>query len=342
MVQLCKNILGIKMIRNENEYYIVGIDGGATKTRGVLLNDSGETLAYAEGGPTNLTVNTETAPNVIQSLIHQLCEKAKIPVDNIDALGLGLAGSSDKIGRDVVFKKLDEMELSRRTLIANDAEAAYEVGCPTGIGFLVTVSTGVICLGRDEKGNVYRTGGLGHDAGDKGSGFWMGKELLLELSMNEGNVSGDSDLEKLMEIVLKQLEQDDFIIAVEELMNSEDTVPLVASLAKPICEYAEKGNEVALKIVQKATSEVAELIKELTVKSKFKGKQIVISGNGSVISNEYFRHSLNDALFFDFPKVTWTFSNISPAYGSAILASKLYDINLTLSKIVKQKEVIEL
>ena len=55
-----------------------------------------------------------------------------------------LAGASDEDGRDMVFKALDGLKLSRRSIIMNDAEASYEVSCPGGLGILVTVGTGVM------------------------------------------------------------------------------------------------------------------------------------------------------------------------------------------------------
>ena len=48
------------MIKN-NEYFIIGIDGGASNTRGILINEKGETLATAFDKGTNLAVYGETA-----------------------------------------------------------------------------------------------------------------------------------------------------------------------------------------------------------------------------------------------------------------------------------------
>ncbi len=133
------------MIKNDG-YHIIGIDGGASKTRGILMNEKGETLATAFEKGTNLAVYGETASERIIHIISNLCLSAKISFDLIDAVGLGLAGASDQDGRDKVFRKLDALNLSKRALITNDAEAAYEINCPGEFGFLVTVGTGVIML----------------------------------------------------------------------------------------------------------------------------------------------------------------------------------------------------
>ena len=134
---------------NNDEYYIIGIDGGASKSRGILMNKNGETLATSFDKGTNLTVYGETAAERIIHIISDLCQTAKISFDLLDAVGLGLAGASNEDGRDQVFKKLDALNLSKRVLITNDAEAAYEINCPGDFGILVTVGTGVICLSRN-------------------------------------------------------------------------------------------------------------------------------------------------------------------------------------------------
>ena len=130
------------------------------------------------------------------------CKGAKISFDLVDAIGLGLAGASNQDGRDLVLRKLDSLNLSQRTLIANDAEAAYEINCPGEFGILVTVGTGIICLSRNNQGKTLRVAGLGHDEGDIGSGYWMGKQAIINLSLNETSVIGDIYLEEIMKIFL--------------------------------------------------------------------------------------------------------------------------------------------
>ena len=62
---------------------------------------------------------------------------------------------------------------------------------------------------------------------------------------------------------------------------------------------------------------------------------IVLSGNGSIIRNDFFRKSLNDDLRFNFPDIKWTFSSISPAYGAGILAAKIHNVDIKVSDIIK-------
>ncbi len=323
------------MKNSEDSYYIVGVDGGATSSRGVLFNELGETIAISYEKGTNLSVYKELAAQRISNLINDLCDQAKIANDTIDSVGLGLAAASDKDGRDLVFKELDKLGLAQRTLILNDAEAAYELSCPGDFGVLVTVGTGVICIVKKPDGKVYRSAGKGHFEGDIGSGYWIGRQAIMHLAANETSVVGDAELIELQDILLMVTEEEVFSNAIEKLSNDDNSLSMIASMAKHVISCAETGNELALSIVQEATKSVSEYLIDLLHEVGYKEKSVVLAGNGSVIRNAFYRKTLNDALQFDFSDIKWTFSELSPAYGAGLLSAKLHDITILPSDILK-------
>ena len=59
-------------------------------------------------------------------------------------------------------------------------------------------------------------------------------------------------------------------------------------------------------------------------------------GNGSVIHSPIYRKSLNDSLSFHFSNVSWIFSDVSTAYGSAMIAALSKDkISINIKDIIK-------
>ena len=327
-------------MRQEDRYHIIGVDGGASKTQGILFTETGKTLASSMEKGSNLDLDAESAADRIQQIINNLCSKATIPIDNVDAIGLGLAGSSSQDGRDLVFGKMDSINLSQRTIIMNDAEAAYDLSCPGDFGILVTVGTGVICMSRNRQGETIREAGKGHEQGDMGSGYWIGKQAILNLTLNETSIIGDCDLEEIMQVFLDHVKEKEFQTAIADLNENNDAVFIIAGLAKSIIGLAEKGNEVALSVMQEATHAVAGYILTLAEKLEYNENKIVLAGNGSVIRNDFFRKSLNEELRFNFPEINWTFSSISPAYGAGILAARLYDVKVKVSDILKGNAVV--
>ncbi len=317
-------------------YYILGVDGGASHSTGILIDDTGKTLAHVETGGMSISINKRSCPMKVVELAYELCKQANISAYDIDAIGLGMAGSSNEDGRDLIFREIEKEKLTRSTLITSDAEAAYEVTCPVIPGFLVSVGTGVICMARTEDGKIHRTAGIGHQQGDKGGGYWIGRQVLMAIAIGESHIYPIENFLQLKNLILDHFEETDFATAVEKITTGDDHIEKVASLAKPICKLAENGNEMALSVIQEATQYVGDYIVELAHKAGYKEKNIVLGGNGSLCKNNLYRKALNDALAFDFQKINWLFSKISPAYGGAMLAAKLIDLDIPLEKIAGQ------
>ena len=64
----------------EDRFYIIGVDGGASKTRGILFTSEGETIASIIEKGSNISVNGEVAATRIYDVINNLCSAADIPL----------------------------------------------------------------------------------------------------------------------------------------------------------------------------------------------------------------------------------------------------------------------
>jgi len=315
----------------------IGIDGGASSTRGVLIDESGNTLnKFVLNQGSNLKVYEDLAPKRIIELINKLCNDINLSTDDISAFGLGLAAVSCDKGRELLFKELDRINISDKTILINDAEAAYRVSCQENVGVLVTVGTGVICIGRSSNGNFFRTAGKGHDAEDIGSGYWIGKEAFLKLALNEALIEHDPNLLEIRDIIFTKYKKDNFNDVLEYISEHDDTLSLKASIAKDIISIS-NTNKIALKIIQEATFNVADYIINLVQMLDYKDSDnLVLFGNGSVINSPIYRSSLNDALSFHYPEINWIFSKISASYGSAMIAAFSKDkISINVKDILK-------
>tara|TARA_Y100001970_G_scaffold287605_1_gene412699 strand:- start:1226 stop:2188 length:963 start_codon:yes stop_codon:yes gene_type:complete len=303
---------------------IIGIDGGASKTSAVIFDSNGKTLAYESSLGTNLSVDEVKASNRVVSLINKVSEKAKVNLQDISAIGIGLAGASNKNGRDRLFGILDNLNLSDRSLITNDIDSVYDFIWSSGEGILVNVGTGVICVAK--KNNKFiRVAGKGHENGDVGSGYWIGKEALIEIGLSYSDDNGVKDA--LLQF-LNKLGSANYDSLISEVNNSEEKITTIASFAEDIILLAENGNEFSRNIVQRATRVVAEYIIEIRDIMEYGNKDIILAGNGSILRNDYFRKELQNALSFDFNEIKWVFLDMSPAYTSGLLAARLKKINI--------------
>ena len=121
----------------------------------------------------------------------------------------------------------------------------------------------------------------------------------MEMALNESSVQGDDDLTQLMTHVLDKFESSDFNLAIEKTMDSEDSVPIIASLAEKIIDFAESGNEMALSIIQEGSSTIAEYILQLVhdLEITINDGSIILAANGSIIRNDFRNCISNNTLF---------------------------------------------
>ncbi|MFC1481033.1 BadF/BadG/BcrA/BcrD ATPase family protein [Candidatus Neomarinimicrobiota bacterium] len=311
----------------------LSIDGGASHTRGVIFSETGDISGYSETSGSSLSVRGIDSPKIIGDFLIQLSHEAKVDLDEVQSINLGLAGVSNLDGRERLFKELDRLRLSDRVMLASDVEAAYEVCWADKPGILLCVGTGAIVWGKDETGQNYRASGLGPDmGGDPGSGYWMGKKSLVQLLMNEN--ADDRDIEVLRTSIIDLYGAGSLEEAAAIAGEGDDHVFQVSRMGLKICELAANGNEVALAIVQEGTQGLAESLLEVLDQIGMHGTAINLAIVGSVIEkSQYFRQAIENALIYDIEKISWHTPHMPPVFGAGLIACRLNNFPLDISEL---------
>ena len=313
---------------------IIGIDGGGSYTTGCLFTVAGDTLKEIRIEGTNLSVYKEVAISRLTNLLEQLTKKNGLSLDDIAAIGFGLSGVSDLNQRELLLKELDKLDISKKSLILSDAEIAFNLLCPVGVGVLVCVGTGTICLARNADGKTYKIAGEGYKK-DIGSGYWIGKQAIDRILINNGLISIDPDLNKIYNIVLEKFNISDLNDLSNVILDENRSIYMIASLSEDIITFASNGNDIALSIIQEGTRNVGDYIINLLDKLKYSSRDLIISGHGSVLKNSFYRKLLNQSLEFEIDNLQWLLSNITPAYSAGIMAAAARNINVSIENIVK-------
>ena len=319
-----------------HEKYIIGIDGGGTKTHAVLFNNNGVTLNEIVDHGSSLSVYKKEGVKVISKILKKLTTASNINLENISAIGIGIAGISDKNHRDILLNELDNLNISKNALVLSDLESAFELLCPTGVGVIVCIGTGIICYGKNSKDISLRIAGNGHNKGDCGSGFWIGKKSIKHILLNQSIVSVDKELLEIQDAIKNKLNIPNLEYLNDIVEDDNKVVFNIASLAPEILKLAEEGNDIALSIIQEATTYVADYIINIFNELDINKNNVLISGHGSIIKNNFYRKLLNEALQFDLKNIKWIFSHISSAYGAGLIASKYKGINISIDEIVEK------
>ena len=315
---------------------ILSLDAGASKIRAVVFNNTGETLCLVEKGyGANIAVNPEESIKRIIKTISDILDNINFNVDDISHYSLGVAGISNEDSRDLLFKKLEEKQIAHITHLSSDVNPIFEMNCSDSSAILVSVGTGCICIGRDYDNKIVKSAGMGLET-DPGSGFWMGKELIVNLSFSRNLDQDEREFNELLNMCLHHFNTSELNMAIDKIMESEDRHREIASLATPLISLAESGNEMALSVVQQSSQHMADSILLLIDQIEYSGDELTIITNGSVMNNPFYMDSLADAIKFDFKKIKWLTPTISTAYYPGLLSSKILGIDIGVKDIISR------
>jgi glucosamine kinase len=158
---------------------IAGVDGGGTKTRVILSDDAGQTLATVTGGASAVDPSDIGASAaVIVATVREALHAAEMPHVTPKMVYVGVAGAGREGVRQALWQALVEAELGEDIFVTTDASIALDDAFGEGAGILLVAGTGSVAFGRGPTGVADRTGGWGPHLGDEGSGLWLAKRAL--------------------------------------------------------------------------------------------------------------------------------------------------------------------
>ncbi|MEX0980304.1 MAG: BadF/BadG/BcrA/BcrD ATPase family protein [Gemmatimonadota bacterium] len=241
--------------------FVVGIDGGGTRTRAVVLAPDGEELGRAEGGATLVSPGTPGGEvlHVLRDVTLSAMENAGVETPAA-ALHAGLAGVGRewvRAGVEAALRKSFGPEsagperIASSVRVGTDSAAAFHAAFGTGPGLLVISGTGSIGWGRSETGEWARVGGWGSLLGDEGSGYRIGLDALRATVQSD---DGRGEPTALAPAILETLALE----TTEELVDWGATAAKahIAKLAPVVRDTARAGDETAVRILERATADL--------------------------------------------------------------------------------------
>jgi N-acetylglucosamine kinase len=236
----------------------LGLDGGGTKTRAVLIDLENREIARAEGGPSNYhSVGWAGTRGSLSKAIHTVLGSAAASWDQVAAVGLGMAGIARPRDRQAMRELLVPIVGGAPLAITHDAEAALLGGIGRRHGVVLIAGTGTIAYGVNARGQAQRADGWGHLLGDDGSAYWIGRAALRALARA---CDGRGPPTLLTDILFPDLRIHDCDKLVERVYVAGLDVPRIAALA-PLVELAAlEGDEIARELLGEAGSRLGHTL----------------------------------------------------------------------------------
>lgn len=301
--------------------YIIGIDGGGTKTVGILTTETGQHLAQAQSGPANYHVVGETQTQaVLESIVGELCKKAGVSRASAIRFCLGMAGLGRAADQEVIGRICDKIGVRAfsngfRRILTHDAHIALVGGAGKQEGVIIISGTGAIVYGIDADGREARASGWGYLLGDEGSGYDIAiKGLRAVVRAADGRDHPTA----LTNLILNRIE----LNAPSELIRwvhaaSRDAI---ARLAEVVFDAARNADRVAARIIDAAADELICAAGSVVEQLGFEGGFDVVLSGGNLIHQPIFADKLQYRFAEIQPEASMLLPKHEPAYGAVLLA----------------------
>ncbi len=309
-------------VAGDGARYILGVDGGATKTLAAVLDLHERALHLGHAGPSNEdAVGARRAVKAILDATDQALAGAGIAHARLAAAVVAVAGTdTSSIDRHLHDARADHW------IVVNDVVSAWATatGAQPGVGVISGTGSNVFGVGAASSpqgwvGRTWRAGGWGHLLGDEGSGYWLGAQSIVA-ALHDRDGSGPPTA--LSEAALQFFRSP----SVEALAASIYTTPLtkgeVAAFAVETSRLAHAGDVVARQLFARAAGLLGEQIRAVIANTGLTGDFPIGLIGSAFRAGEVFVAPLTDAIHALAPEARVFPVHTPPVGGSLLLGMR--------------------
>jgi len=294
--------------------YIMGVDGGGTKTKAVAYSLEDREIGQGHSGFGNLLLDFNTAVKNIINAIEQCQISQKEPGGQGECLAiyLGIAGIevSDNIEK---IETLLKEKFHCKVQGFHDSELAHAAMLRGEDGIITIAGTGSVSYGLF-KGKKARAGGWGHILGDEGSGYNIALEAFKRMTIEDDSGWVRSELTQTIMSKLNADTVNDIKGFIHSASKGE-----IAAYAPMVVELAKASEINSVNILKQAGKELAIMTERLYKKLGI-NESINIGVNGSILSKvDIVREEFRSCLERDLDSVNIIVEDISSTKGACYL-----------------------
>lgn len=237
--------------------YVVGVDGGATKTVALVGTEDGRNLGRGESGTSNYhNIGEAAAGKAIKEAVNEAQERAGLSHRKLDLAVVALAAVDSSRDKAAAYRFVRTAKIARRIIVVHDSVAALYAATAGRPGIIVIAGTGCVAAGINKAGEYARAGGWGYLVDDEGSAYDIGRRALLSTFKM---LDGRAPRTKIAAMVKRRLSVDKIEDALALIYSNSFDVEDVARLA-PLVSKAAPHDEICMGILNNAGVALAELV----------------------------------------------------------------------------------
>ena len=251
-----------------SEKYLLGIDGGGTKTELVLADANGSPIRAIVADTCNpMDVGIEAARNTLKGAIYEICRD--IPFSSI-VMYAGIAGGTTN-GMQSRFEKFFEGFNFHSFYNDSDNKLIVSAGLDEREGITLIMGTG-ICAFTQINGEQYKTAGWGYFIDNGGSAYNIGRDAL-NAYFTALDKSGEPTL--ITEEVEKIFPEDYSALMGHIYSGGKKNI---AGFASAAFRAFDRGDEVAEQILRRNMADAAKVIETAAREFTSVPVDVVIAG----------------------------------------------------------------
>ena len=299
--------------------YVVGVDGGGTKTAAAVVAEDLSVASKVTTGPSNgRSVGTEAASTNIADAITHALGAASSSLDQVSAICLCLAGFDTELDLPVPQQAMRTLGYHGPLIVENDVVGAWAGATEVRPGVVVIAGTGATALGMNEYGDFWRTDGWDYLLGDAGSGFAVGHAgIQMAMRALDGRLAPTRLAHKLGEAYgVQNAGEMRHLVDASHFGKFE-----IAKFAAYVTTAAEEGDVVARAILTQAGTDLGESATAIIQRLGMQGARFSISTVGGVFkAATWVMPPFQQAIALVAPGATLQPAAHPPEVGAALLA----------------------
>ena len=309
----------------------LGVDGGGTKTRFVLVDAGGRVLAETQRGTTyHPEIGLDGVRGILGDGIATVTAKADVHAGTVAHAFFGLPAHGEDSGVTSLLDAIPADLLGHaRYACGNDMVCGWAGSLACADGINIVAGTGSIGYGQ-RTGREARAGGWGETFSDEGSAHWIAVQGLNAFSrMSDGRLPRGP----LHALFRETLEIEHDLDACARIYGDQAfSRGQIAQLSPVVAQAATQGDPVARRIFDQAGAELAGIAGALRSALGFEdGETTPVSYSGGAFSagaGELLCAPFAAALQAISPTFELRKPRHAPHYGAALYAAKLAGVTI--------------
>lgn len=300
--------------------YVLGIDGGNSKTLALVADTSGHVLGGGRTGCSNYQGRgIDKTMREIREAAQSAMQAAGIEPRDVVFAYYALAGADLSVDFDRLQPALSDLHLAASFELQNDVMAALRSATEERDAVVVILGSGTNGAGRNSGGAEFRLPALGWTTGDWGGGADMARDAVW-LAARSWDGRGEPTL--LHDMVLRKLDASDMETLILRFHLKQITEDALHSVVPLIFEAAERGDGPAAALVERAGTEAAVTARALLRRLGLQDREAVVVLTGSIAraGHPLLLNRVREVLHTDAPHARLIVPPVEPAVGAVLWA----------------------